>query len=662
MRQLLSVFLTVLLFTQGAFAQTARIGDFDSITRVSSYRNYIANPSAQYNEVIGRTLSNATATRSTTTPIGEGGSEWNVTVTSANGTIDFTNSGATTANLGGANCEATADVRGFQATSKIQIYDGTNVLYTDTFGAKTNRTQVGFIGFPCPADPSTLRIRITDTATLSGTNEIANVYLGKSRNIGDAGISSAWATYTPTITNLGPTGTVTTNARWRRIGDSLQFNADFTQTANFSTVTGTITVDPVSALGLTVDTSKLVTSASGFGNVPGEVSAIGYNAGETHVGRIEMSSTSTTAIRFAGEDGSGTWTTSGAVPGTFAVNTLNAIRVSATLPIVGWANASSAVSPSQSLGSRARYTLTSQAISTATTTIVDFSTLAFDTNSEVTTGAAWKFTAKKSGYFRANACIWWGTSANWTIGETASIGLFKNNTQVTYSEWYAEATATLVPGSTCIDDVVFLAVGDYIDFRATQNSGASSSLGAGANYNWAAITSLDGPNSLVYVKSPVLAAGTGVAPASTDVDYNLEVTRTSDVTLSASAGSYSDVTGLSTPVDPGAYDYEGCIHGYIRGAAGTGSDGRLVRLVLTDSTPTDIRGAIGASSSASVNFSMAQICVKGRLLVTSSTTYKLRAASIENNSATTNPTLVSAVCNTSWPCFLRFRRAGDRSN
>jgi hypothetical protein len=160
-------------------AQNPTILQGNYISNVFGQANFVLNPNAQTN-VANVTLTNATATRSTTTPL-VATSEWNVTVTSANGTAAWATR-SFDAGMKNQNCEARFSYRGFQATSKAQIKQGANVVAELTLTPSATDPRIASINFPCGDLSAATTFVITDSATLSGTNEIGGIYVGLATN------------------------------------------------------------------------------------------------------------------------------------------------------------------------------------------------------------------------------------------------------------------------------------------------------------------------------------------------------------------------------------------------------------------------------------------------------------------------------------------------
>lgn len=517
-----------------ASAQTPRIVDADKITRTSSTRNFIRNPDAQYDAQFV-TVSNATATRSTTTPLGEAGTEWNVTITSANGTVDFTAAGATTANLGGASCEAALDVRGFQATSKLQVMDGSTVLGEVAIGVQATRRTVS-IPFTCPADPSNLKVRLTDTSTLVATNEAAGVYLGKARNVQNVSQAEHVGSWELPGASACQFQLATTSYN--------QFNAD--GDCGTPVVTGGVSAPQGKRPWLTIANGRpgvyyVVFSGRMFKSTTTDSNAY-FRLAETTQKGAEIS-----VYQAAVEVGGG-----GTLAGTFTYTSTQQIdlwveaRVDNASAIAQMLNSAGgkmrfdvyryplstqlAVTPENSIKARARYqTAAGQSIpSSSTPTIVDFGSQSFDSRANVTTGGAWKFTAKEAGYYAVNASVMYSNGAGWDSAETATLRIYKNGSEVSIN-YNAQNNTHSNFVSAQIKDVVYLGIGDYLDVRTSQDSGAARTLLNTAVYNYVDVVQVDGGTQplLIPPNDETVQAG------SADVILNAGSTRKHVITPTA---------------------------------------------------------------------------------------------------------------------------------
>ena len=126
---------------------------------------------------------------------------------------------------------------------------------------------------------------------------------------------------------------------------------------------------------------------------------------------------------------------------------------------------------------------TTQTLTNATYTLIDFATSIHDTHSAVTTGASWKFTcpAGQAGYYRVTTLV----SIQGAITVDIRIAVYKNGVSAgdVSIDNLAQAGNSAYGGSRTL----LLAAGDYIDIRAEQNSGADRSTIADARFNYVMI-------------------------------------------------------------------------------------------------------------------------------------------------------------------------------
>jgi len=137
----------------------------------------------------------------------------------------------------------------------------------------------------------------------------------------------------------------------------------------------------------------------------------------------------------------------------------------------------------------ARYsTDAGQSIPDSAVTIVNFEDVTYDQNSLVTVGAGWKFTAATAGYYVVEAMVLFAATNTWADTECGELALFKNG------GWFCMldrkdnySSASIVYMALGGGDLVYLAVGDMLDVRIYQNSGAALALYNNTVYNHVAI-------------------------------------------------------------------------------------------------------------------------------------------------------------------------------
>lgn len=134
----------------------------------------------------------------------------------------------------------------------------------------------------------------------------------------------------------------------------------------------------------------------------------------------------------------------------------------------------------------ARYkTAAAQSFNTGARNIVDFGTVEFDPFSRVTTGAAWKFTAAVAGYYAVSCMILWNGTTTWADTESGLLSLYKNGSLYSHldrKDSYGSASSVFMRLGGA--DLIALAIGDYIDVRAEQNTGGAIALFNQAEFNY----------------------------------------------------------------------------------------------------------------------------------------------------------------------------------
>lgn len=210
----------------------------------------------------------------------------------------------------------------------------------------------------------------------------------------------------------------------------------------------------------------------------------------------------------------------------------DALNWEASWIVSGW-QASAALSTTETLftTAKARYTRSSaQTISVASPTILDASTKTYDTLNCVTTGASWKFTAPRSGYYKAVCTVQYVARA-YAAGNAALIQLFKNNSFVSQGAVTEAETTTSIVIATNHVDTIYLSKGDYIDFRA-YNEGSVST-----NTDGFTITVEEIPDFSIF---------------STYGTFEL-LTATSSVKTPSATNNYHQLTGNSLTLTPGTW-------------------------------------------------------------------------------------------------------------
>lgn len=133
-----------------------------------------------------------------------------------------------------------------------------------------------------------------------------------------------------------------------------------------------------------------------------------------------------------------------------------------------------------------------QSIPNNVLTAVNFNATPRDTRSAVGTFPNWRFTAPVGGDYFVSACILMGIfDANWAVGETAYIVVYKNGAAYRV----LDAAYDLSAGGSCAlsgGTEVLVAKNDYLEIYAFQTSGAAQLLHGDALFNWVSIHRIRG--------------------------------------------------------------------------------------------------------------------------------------------------------------------------
>lgn len=237
---------------------------------------------------------------------------------------------------------------------------------------------------------------------------------------------------------------------------------------NLSASTGALSV----ASG-TVSAGILTTANGGTGqNLSAASGAISVSAGTVSAGTLSVGNGGTGATSLTANNvllGNGTSAIQVVAPGTSGnVLTSNGTTWQSTTPSGGTA-----------VGAVYK-TNAGQVIADNTTSIIDFEDSVYDTNSAVTTGASWKFTAPSTGKYHVSCSIKF-QQGNFG-GANVKLMLYKNNSLYLYIGGFDPPNASLHNYVRGMCDVE-LAATDYIDVRVLQNSTVNMTLDTTAEYN-----------------------------------------------------------------------------------------------------------------------------------------------------------------------------------
>lgn len=128
-------------------------------------------------------------------------------------------------------------------------------------------------------------------------------------------------------------------------------------------------------------------------------------------------------------------------------------------------------------------TAAGQTMTNGVATVVNYGTVEVDTAGGITTGAAWSYLVRRPGPYRVTATALVVTAGAFVDNELLSMSAYVNGTPISLLDYArnipAAATHALVAGSTVLNCVV----GDLIDVRVRQDSGADRVLLNNDDYN-----------------------------------------------------------------------------------------------------------------------------------------------------------------------------------
>jgi hypothetical protein len=286
-----------------------------------------------------------------------------------------------------------------------------------------------------------------------------------------------------------------------------------------------------------------------------------------------------------------------------------------TVTIVAVKQVESIVTPTTSMLPIRYVTNSGQSIDGAvlTVTIVDFEDKVLDAESQVTTGASWKFTAKKPGHYKVRGYVTYATAS--FAGSTQILSyIYKNGSQYSRNTYLTPSTTMTISPIAEIEDVVYLAQGEYIDFRTAQNSGSSKSIINDSTFNRIIIEKIDG-NALMALPVDRVAYFSEVQSSGTNggsFNSGSYITRT----LNTHTGStdFASLSSNTITLTSGTYDIEFSAPAY---------DCSLHKARFYNVTSSSV--AIQGSSEIAFNASAAQTrsTGMGRITVSASTQFRL---------------------------------------
>jgi hypothetical protein len=633
----------VSLFIIGAAtAQNPTILQGNYITNVFGNSNFVLNPNAQTNTA-NVAVSNATVTRSTTTPL-VATSEFNITTSTATGYADWATR-TFDQGMKNQNCEARFTYRGFSVGSTtVQIRQGSNTVAQLTLTASTD-PRIASINFPCGDLSSATTLRVQQaTASLTGTNEIGGLYLGLATN--QANVAQA---------ELVVKARVTTNQALTSTATDVIFNTeDLDVYGEFNTTTGVFTARRAgnyminAQLGTTYGTwnnseyfeIQLVKNTTSISS--------NYNMVEAAVGTRQFVSANANSVALAVGDtirvkaletSGASYLLDGGVP----ANYLEIYRFPTSSELV--------VTPErQNTFGAASWPVGNTggiyAFSTTSTTAQTVTASGFASGSATYYGAAsasgttnafgMKVANIPPGVYRVSAQV---SVHNQSAGYDCSAELHDDGgrigaiaSSIMNNSW-ANGQKNIV---TIYRVTSFQSSREFLIKLRSDNAATTCSVnnGNGGVFNPSIVFEpLDQPsNSALYVQGPVLGAQTGAAIPAGYLGETVTGSTFSVYNASSTLGTMSDITGLSISLSPGVWKITGKV-GILETCWTSGGDLGYTSIALRTGSTTVEKVSIGSwGNPASTTFYPAKCLYNGGTVSyivspTTTTSYKLSVTS-----------------------------------
>lgn len=311
---------------------------------------------------------------------------------------------------------------------------------------------------------------------------IDNVFIGPDVVV-PASIVTEWQSF-------APNGTWSTNTTYegfkRRVGDTEQvyvrINTSGAPDATALHVDLPNTMD-TNKLNGTSDGTKLIGEGHARNSATASYSKLAVEVVDSSTIALQVQNAASTYLVDAGG-------VSNTLPFTFGAS--DYVEFWAEYPVSGWSAGAMLSTTETNLSTvKSRYSSDAgQSIPNSSLTIINFEDKNWDTHNCVATGASWKFTSPKTGYYKVQVNILFSSTTTWATTESAELYIYKNG--VRYSnlgrttQFDSSNTYMQIKGS----DTVEMNKDDYFDIRVIQDSGAALTLHNDPNFAYITIEEL----------------------------------------------------------------------------------------------------------------------------------------------------------------------------
>lgn len=482
---------------------------------------------------------------------------------------------------------------------RVYIYDVTNAQLiepapTEIWNVSITSTWSGTFQTSATATSYRLIVHCASTSASAYSVEFDNVTVAPM--VASTGtLITDWVSYPLTI-GASPTpptkgGTISRDeARWRRIGDSIQITYNFAQTAGGSNGSGNY-LFPLPS-GLTIDSTKIYT---GGATAQGTVGTAEVLAGATvYSGNVAISDSSNLYLSVGNDT-----TAITPVRDSFCGLATTAIRYSFTalVPVVGWSSSQqTSADAAQRTVSLVAARSAVQSVSNATYTAVSWDTTVV--NSVGASFSAGVYTVPVAGDYEVSAALEF--AANGT--GIREVVLYRNGViqRVIARESAPSASTTaFVCGQFLMTGLV---AGDTLEIRAYQTSGGALNIASnGTQYNYVNIMRIAAPEQIVVTEF-VGAAARRQSTGRQSIPNNSFTTFIYNTEDFDSHDAYNSATGVFTAPVSGTYN----VNASVQGVGLTANTGQIGFSILKNgSTINGVAGfsSIGASTEETTTYS-----------------------------------------------------------
>jgi hypothetical protein len=436
---------------------------------------------------------------------------------------------------------------------EVYIYDVTNSQLIQPAGYKLvggTTGQWSYQGtFQTASNSQSYRLCLHEakSGTSAYTLKVDSVSVSPVSRLYGAPITD-WTSFTMTAEGSvsNPTkGTVAVDeARWRRVGDSMEILWNYRQTAAGTAGSGTYKF--LIPGGYSIDSAKITPSSGTAPPVVGAATA--YDGTSDFTGYVHAYDS--THLGMVLGDESADPSTVGSASTGFDKTTLN-YSFSARFPVTGWAS-TVAMSPDHDARIvSAKYEVSASSANTSfadnSVEIIDFDTKLWDTHGMCTTGASFKCTAPLPGKYVIDAQINWTNTTTLNFSEML---IYKNG---------SPAGRMARPGGT---EVFFqghaeldLSAGDYFDVRGYQDDsgGGARTIATSTGLVVLQVKRISGPATIGASENIRCRLNQAQPTGTIASTYAGAAAVVHNATTFDSHGACSTSTGKFTAPSPGVY-------------------------------------------------------------------------------------------------------------